>query len=95
LKLFFQEAMPEEDAVPGAVTAIQSFSDFMVFNPHLHVLVFDGYFYGEGIFRVTPRFVIKELEKLFRHKVFKLLLSKGKITENLVDMRFDMLTALS
>jgi hypothetical protein len=46
-------------------------------------------------FRVAPSFDTKDLEKIFRHNVFKILLSKGKITRELVDMRFDMLTALS
>jgi hypothetical protein len=32
LKVFFQEAVPEEDAVPGAVIAIQSFGDLLGFN---------------------------------------------------------------
>ena len=27
--------MPEAGAVPGAIIAIQSFSDFLGFNPHL------------------------------------------------------------
>ena len=54
--------------------------------PHLPVLSTDGCFYGEGMFRVAPRFETKPLEELFRHKVFKMLLSKGKITEDLVDM---------
>ncbi len=86
LKVFFHETMPEEDAVPGAVIVIQSFGDFLGFNPHLHVLCSDGCFYGDGIFRVAPRFHTKDLEEIFRYKVFKMLLSKGKITEDLVDM---------
>jgi len=86
LKTFFQEAVPEEDAVPGAVIAIQSFGDFLGFNPHLHVLASDGCFYGNGMFRVAPRFVTKHLEEIFRHKVFKMLLSKGIITQDLVNM---------
>ena len=86
MKEFFQETMPEEDVVPGAVIAIQSFGDFLGFNPHLHVLGTDGCFYGKGMFRVVPRFHKKDLEKIFRHKVFKMLLSKGKITEDLVNM---------
>ena len=53
--------MPEDDAVPGAVIAIQSFGDFLGFNPHLHVLATDGCFYGKGIFRVAPRFDTKNL----------------------------------
>ena len=94
LKAFFQEAVSEEGAVPGAVIAIQSFGDFLGFNSHLHVLSTDGCFYGQGMFRVAPRFETKQLEEIFpakdgifdRHKVFKLLLSKGKITQDLVNM---------
>ena len=47
--------MPEEDAVPGAVIAIQSFGDFLGFNPHLHILCTDGCFYGNGMFREEYR----------------------------------------
>ena len=38
------------------------------------------------MFRVAPLFELKHLEEIFRHKVFKMLLSKGKITEDMVDM---------
>ena len=86
LKAFFQEAVPQEDAVPGAVIAIQSFGDLLGFNPHLHVLSTDGCFYGNGVFRVAPRFNTKHLEEIFRYKVFKMLLSKEKITQDLVSM---------
>ena len=86
LKLFLQETVPEEGAVPGAVIAIQTFGDFLGFNPHLHILGSDGCFYAEGMFRVSPSFELKDLEEIFRHKVFKMLLSKGKITQDLVNM---------
>jgi len=59
--------VPEAGAVPGAVIAIQSFSDFMGFNPHLHVLGTDGCFYGGGPakagFKVAHRFDTKPLRK--------------------------------
>lgn len=71
---------------PRAVITLQSFGDFLGFNPHLHVLILDGCFYGDGMFRVAPRFEAKDLEKIFRHKVFKIPLRKGKITEELVNM---------
>ena len=86
LKEFFQEAVPEEDAVPGAVIAIHTFGDFLGWHPHLHVLCTDGCFYGNGMFRVAPLFEIKHLEEIFRHKIFKLLLKKEKITADLVEM---------
>jgi len=78
--------MSEEYAVPGAVIAIQSFGDFSGFHPHLHVLISDGCFYGNGMFRVAPSFDTKYLEKIFWYNVFKILLSKGKITQEFVNM---------
>ena len=72
--------------MPGAVVAIQTFGDFLGFNPHCHILCTDGCFIGTGAFRVAPVVVRKDLEEIFRHKVFRMLLSKGKITEELVSM---------
>lgn len=84
--MFLQELVPEKDPMLGAVIAIQTFGDLLGFNPHLHVLCTDGCFYRKAIFRVAPRFRPKDLEEIFRHKVFKMLLSKGKITEDLIKM---------
>jgi len=85
LKVFFPTIISEEDAVPGAVIAIQTFGDFLGFNPHCHVLCTDGAFYGKGMFRVVPRFILKDLEKLIQYKVFKMLLSRKKITEDFIE----------
>jgi hypothetical protein len=38
------------------------------------------------MFRVASWFIPRDLEKLFRYKVFKMHLSRGKITEDLIDM---------
>lgn len=84
LKVYLKSAVPGQEAVPGAVVAIQTFGDFLGFNPHCHILCTDGCFFGEGAFRVAPSIARKDLEEIFRHKVFKVLLSKGKITEELV-----------
>jgi len=55
--------------------------------PHFcHILCTDHCFIGTGSFRVAPVVVRKDLEEIFRHKVFRMLLSKGKITEELVSM---------
>ena len=86
LKAFLKEAVPEEDAVPGAVIAIHTFGDFLGWHPHLHVLCTDGCFYGNGMFRVSPLFDVKQMEEIFRHKVFKILLKKEKITGELVEL---------
>jgi len=87
LKVFLQDAVPEDDPVPGAVIAVQTFGDFLGFNPHCHILVTDGCFYGSrGMFRVAPPLELKKLESIFRHKVLKMLLSRGKITTKMIDM---------
>ena len=47
----------------------------------------DGCFYGDGgIFRVSPPFELKKLEALFRHKIFRMLLNTGKITQEMIAM---------
>jgi poly(3-hydroxybutyrate) depolymerase len=38
------------------------------------------------MFRVAPPLELKKLEAIFRHKVFKMLLSQGKITQEMVAM---------
>ena len=86
LKEFYTAVFPKDDAVPGAVIATHTLGDFLGWHPHLHVLVSDGCFYGNGMFRQAPLFELKHLEKIFQHKVFKLLLSKEKITPELVNM---------
>jgi hypothetical protein len=86
LKEFFQETVPEYDTVPGAVVVIHSVGDFLGWHPHLHVLCRDGCFYGDGMFRVAALLDLKHLEEIFRHKVFKMLLSKERITEDLSDI---------
>ena len=86
LKVFYKEIVPEQDAVPGATVAVHTFGDLLETNSHLHILVTDGCFWGDDNFTVAPSFEIKQIEEVFRHKVFKMLLSKGKITQELIDM---------
>ncbi len=86
LKEFYQVLVDEEESVPGAAIAIQTFGDFLGFNPHTHVLISDGCFYREGKFKVAPKFHLKDLETLFQHKVLKMLLKKGKINKELISL---------
>ena len=72
--------------MPGAAIAIQTFGDLLGFNPHCHVLCTDVCFDERGLFRVAPRFASGVLKAIFEHKVFRMLLSKGKITQDLVLM---------
>jgi hypothetical protein len=84
LKLYFKRAVSGKEAVPGAVIAIQNFGDFLGFNPHLHVLISDGCFHENGMFYVTSHIDTGLLEQIFRHMVLKMLLSKGKISQDVI-----------
>ena len=75
--------------------ATHSFGEFAErFHPHLHILATDGAFYrsacghaqagGRGVFRVASGSPMKTLEKLFRHRVLRMLLDKGRITPDTI-----------
>jgi hypothetical protein len=85
LKDFYQVLVDEDQSVPGDSTAIQTFGDFLGFNPHTHVLISDGCFYGNGKFKVAPKFHLKDLEALFQYKVLKMFLRRGKIKKKLIN----------
>jgi hypothetical protein len=38
--------VPENDPIPDAVIAMQTFGDLIGHNPRCHILVTDGCFYG-------------------------------------------------
>jgi hypothetical protein len=88
LKAFYTTDVRDRKAASGAVVAIQTFGDFPLgFHAHLHVLVSDppeAGFHGNGMFSVSPAVDTKAVEQIFRHKVLKMLLSKGKITRVMI-----------
>ncbi|RKZ08487.1 hypothetical protein DRQ05_01370 [bacterium] len=66
--------------------AYGSESDFIGYHPHLHILVPGGCFHENGVFTVPPAIDTKALEQLFRNKVLKMLLAKGKITQDMIKL---------
>ena len=86
LKEFLQAVLPDSEATPGAVLAIQTFGELLNIHPHLHCVARDGGFDAEGNFDQLPSWLdMNRLAELFRHKVLRMLRSKGTITEALVD----------
>lgn len=82
MKVFLQDAVHENNPIPGAVIAVQTFGDLLGCNPHCRFLMTDDCFYGDGgMFRIAPPLELKKLETLFRHRVLRMLLNKGKVTE--------------
>jgi len=86
LKALNTTGVRDPKAVPGAVVAIQTFGDLLGFHPHLHILVSDGCFYANGMFSMSPAVDIKALAQIFRHKVLKVLMAKGKSTHDMITL---------
>jgi hypothetical protein len=85
LKAFILDVTPERNPLPGAVIAVQTFGDFLGFNPHCHILITDGCFCGKGMLRVVPLLELKKLEAIFRHEILQMLIAKVKITQEMLN----------
>jgi Putative transposase len=77
-KTYHQRTAPTPK-IPGLLSYRQ-------FSEWQNILPTDGCFLGTGALQDAPVIVRKDLKEIFRHKVFKMLLSEGKITEGLVRM---------
>ena len=84
---YYRSTCRKDGASPAAVAVIQTFGDYLSFNPHMHILAADGCFSGDGFFYVPSIDIdTASLEKLFVHKIFKMLLRKGLITQRVIEL---------
>jgi hypothetical protein len=74
-------AHQNQNAVPGAAIAVQTFGEFLNFNPHLHIVATDRCFYGERDFMKSISPNAADLEAAFIVEVFKLLKKENKISQ--------------
>ncbi|HAS16892.1 MAG TPA: hypothetical protein DCR39_03140 [Nitrospiraceae bacterium] len=91
-----QAAMEDNSAVPGMIVAIQTFgSSDIHWHPHLHCLVTNGAFTPDGTFHAMEILSPSVIREIFqspieafedRHKVFRMLLKEGLITEERMRM---------
>ena len=77
--------MPDDDAVPGASIAVQTYGDFLNFNPHIHAIVSDGCFLKDGSFQTASVFMLEDLEEAFQYEVLKMLKKEGKINDVIIE----------
>jgi hypothetical protein len=85
LRLWVLAYFEDETAVPGAVGFIQTGGELLNWHPHVHLLVTDGVFDREGTFERFTYFDTHLMERLFRAEVLRLLVSKGLISQDVVD----------
>ncbi len=77
-----KSAVPDNSAVPVASNAVQTYGDFLNFNPHLHAIVSDGCFLDSGDFHMAPEVM---LEEIFQYDVLKMLTKEGKIADTVIE----------
>jgi Zn finger protein HypA/HybF involved in hydrogenase expression len=82
---YLKSTVPDDDAVPGASIAVQTYGDFLNHNPHLHAIVSDGCFLKNGSFQTTPVFILKDLKEAFQYEVLKMLKKEGKINDVIIE----------
>ncbi|MCA1795115.1 MAG: transposase [Desulfobacteraceae bacterium] len=64
---------------------MQTYGDFLNFNPHLHAIVSDGCFLGNDSFSVAPKFMVTDLSRVFQYEVLKMLKKAGKINDVIIE----------
>lgn len=61
------------DGKLGAIAAVHTFGDYLIFHPHLHVLAADGLFTPDGRFHCMPAEDLAPAIELFRHRFLQAL----------------------
>ena len=85
--MYYKNSVRKDNTMPAAVASIQTFGDFLGFNPHLHILAADGCFKDTGMFYASPGDInVDSLEPLFRHNILSMLKKKGLITEQTIKL---------
>ena len=85
---YLKSTVPYDDAVPGASIAVQTYGDFLNFNPHIHAIVSDGSFLKDGSFQTASVFMLEDLEEAFQYEVLKMLKKEGKINDVIIECAF-------
>jgi len=65
----------DEEVVPGMIAAIQTHSELLHWNPHIHVLITCGAWTPEGDFLELPEFDMERLLLAWQEAVFELYLA--------------------
>lgn len=67
-------------SIPGCVIAVQTFGEYLNFNPHLHIIAANGCFLDDGTFVTGIAPNAKDLEVAFVAEVFNMLKKRARLT---------------
>ena len=85
LRLWIVATLGDDTALPGAIGFIQTAGELLNFHPHVHLLITDGVLEPDGSFERLPYPHCRQLERLFRAELLRLLLARGLISQEVVD----------
>ena len=85
----------QNNPILGCVIAVQTFGEFLNFNPHLHIIATDGCFCPDGSFMTVITPDASDLEAAFAVEVFDMLKKEGKIGRIIIDNMNSWNTAVS
>jgi hypothetical protein len=80
------QAVEDNQARPGMVVAIQTFSDNLLWNPHLHCIVSRGVWLADGQWVPVAYVSTHAAEMLFREKVFRLLQQHDLLSDERINI---------
>ena len=71
IKEYYESTCRKARSNPAAVAVIQTFGDYLCFNPHMHIPAGGGCFGEDGFFYASPiKIDTSDLERLFMQKIF-------------------------
>ncbi len=82
LSQYLKESVSVSDGKPGVIISVQTFGDYINFNPHLHIIATDGCFYGDGEFMIGRTPIASDLEKVFQTEILNMLTEEGLINDS-------------
>jgi len=58
MNAYLKSVVSDTDAAPGASIAVETYGDFLNFNPHLNAITTDGCFLDDGSFKTALGFML-------------------------------------
>jgi hypothetical protein len=86
LQSLMAEAADDSKARPGVVAVPQTFGSLVNPHPHVHCLASRGVWHSNGRWTAVPYLDLKAAEKLWAHKILRLLQQKGLLDHERIEL---------
>jgi Putative transposase/Transposase zinc-binding domain len=86
LQELMAEAVDDQQARPGVVAVPQTFGSLINPHPHVHCLASRGVWHPNGHWTPVPYIDLHATEKLWAHKILRLLQQKGLLSDERIEL---------